>query len=111
MRTTHENLAGNCFANAVTSVSAMTYTCCRIIDQVSSSFAYSFFLYWLIWSTWWAPCAAIRPRTVSLGKLWGLIPLKNVSMSAALDSKRASALSCCGVFSAMVASEYSLTAP
>ena len=64
----HENLSGNCFANAAVSVFAMRETCCRIIGQVSSRRAYSFFLYWLIGRTWCATCAAIRPRTVSFDR-------------------------------------------
>ena len=66
--TSHVNWLGNCFTNAVVNVSAMTYTCCRIIGQVAPRCAYSFPLYWLICRTWWAPCAAIRPRTVSFGR-------------------------------------------
>ena len=50
--TRHENLLGNCFANAVVRVSAMTWTCCRIVGQVAPRCAYSFALYWLIWMTW-----------------------------------------------------------
>ena len=38
-----------------------------VLNQILRG-AYSFSLHWLICRTWWAPCAAIRPRTVSRGR-------------------------------------------